>query len=165
MTRDIARTEALSTATLKGASAVSKTIVATAVDSGYRAAPAPKHAAMTSAFSQHRRVGGPARPENHVIVLFGATGDLARRKLLPGLFHLAATGLMPDRYQIIGSSRRAMTSEQFRDIARQAIAEFGLRKPTGEAWQAFQLALSFNTTGDAPLVAAIERAEQQIGGS
>src|SRR6266446_6270004 len=68
---------------------MSKTIVATAADSGFRAAPAPKHAAMTSASSRHRRVAGPARPENHVIVLFGATGDLARRKLLPGLFHLA----------------------------------------------------------------------------
>src|SRR6266700_2893358 len=168
MTRDIARTEALSTATLKGASAVSKTIVATAVDSGYRAAPAPKHAAMTSAFSQHRRVGGPARPENHVIVLFGATGDLARRKLLPGLFHLAAAGLMPDRYQIIGSSRGNLTGEQFRDLARQAIANFGISKPTGTAWHAFQRTLSFASAeraNAAPLTAAIERAERAIGGS
>ena len=39
-----------------------------------------------------------ACPDTHVIVVFGATGDLARRKLLPGLFHLAAAGLMPDRY-------------------------------------------------------------------
>jgi glucose-6-phosphate 1-dehydrogenase len=44
--------------------------------------------------------------------VFGATGDLARRKL-SGLFHLAAAGLMPDRYQIIGSSRTPMTDEQF----------------------------------------------------
>ena len=36
-------------------------------------------------------------PEDHVIVLFGATGDLARRKLLPGIFHLADAGLMPER--------------------------------------------------------------------
>jgi glucose-6-phosphate 1-dehydrogenase len=106
-----------------------------------------------------------ARPGNHIIVLFGATGDLARRKLLPGLYHLAVAGLMPDRYQIIGSSRRSLTGEQFRDLARQAIADFGLRKPAGEAWQAFQQALSFTITGDAPLAAAIERAEQQIGGS
>ena len=37
--------------------------------------------------------------DDHVIVIFGATGDLAKRKLLPGLFHLAATGLMPDDYR------------------------------------------------------------------
>ena len=39
-------------------------------------------------------------PDDHVIVLFGATGDLARRKLLPGLFHLHAAGLLPGGYRI-----------------------------------------------------------------
>src|SRR5271169_5017395 len=108
---------------------------------------------MTSASSRHRRVAGPARPENHVIVLFGATGDLARRKLLPGLFHLAAAGLMPDRYQIIGSSRRSLTDEQFRDLARQPIAKFGTVKPTGAAWEAFQRRLSF-ASADRPYLPA-----------
>ena len=41
-------------------------------------------------------------PDNHVIVLFGATGDLAKRKIIPGLFHLASAGLLPERYRIIG---------------------------------------------------------------
>ena len=141
---------------------MSKTIVATAAGRGFRAAPAPKHAAMTSASSRHRRVGGPARPENHVIVLFGATGDLARRKLLPGLFHLAAAGLMPDRYQIIGSSRRNLTDEQFRDLARQAIAKFGISKPTGAAWQAFQQTLSFASAEPAD-AGAQQRYDDVIG--
>ena len=39
----------------------------------------------------------PLTPEDHVIVLFGATGDLARRKLLPGLYRLDQAGLMPGR--------------------------------------------------------------------
>ena len=47
---------------------------------------------------------GSPRPDDHVIVLFGATGDLAKRKLLPGLFHLHAAGLLPHEYRIIGSS-------------------------------------------------------------
>ena len=64
---------------------------------------------LTSAPSRPSRVRGSApRPDDHVIVVFGATGDLARRKLLPGLFHLAAADLIPDRYQIIGSSRRSL---------------------------------------------------------
>jgi glucose-6-phosphate 1-dehydrogenase len=111
---------------------------------------------------------GGARPGNHVIVMFGATGDLARRKLLPGLFRLAAAGLMPGRYQIIGSSRRDLTSEQFRDLARQAVTEFGTGAPSGAAWQAFQQQLSFASAEPArtgPLVAAVERAEREIGGS
>jgi hypothetical protein len=147
MTRDIAPNRDLVHRTLKGASAMSKTILATAADSGFRTAPAAKQAAMTPASSRHRRAGGPARPENHVIALFGATGDLARRKLLPGLFHLAAAGLMPDGYQIIGSSRRNLTDEQFRDLARQTIAKFGISKSTGAAWQAFQETLSFRQRG------------------
>ena len=58
-------------------------------------------------------------------MLFGATGDLAKRKLLPGLFRPATAGLMPERYHVIGSSRRSTTDEQFRELARQAVAEFG----------------------------------------
>jgi glucose-6-phosphate 1-dehydrogenase len=108
------------------------------------------------------------RPGDHVIVMFGATGDLARRKLLPGLFHLAAAGLMPDRYQIIGSSRRAMTDDQFRDHAQQAIAEFGAHEPTGAPWQEFARKLSFASAVPGhtrSLVEAITAAERQIGGS
>jgi glucose-6-phosphate 1-dehydrogenase len=107
------------------------------------------------------------RPDGHVIVLFGATGDLARRKLLPGLYHLFAAGLLPEGCRIVGSARRALTGEQFREHARQPVAEFGTTKPAGEAWRAFARALSFGSAqpGDtAPLVAAIGRAEDELGG-
>ena len=117
---------------------------------------------MTPATSRRRRAGGSVpRPGNHVIVMFGATGDLAQRKLLPGLFHLAAAGLMPDKYQIIGSSRRDLTDDQFREHARQAITEFGMSKPTGAAWQTFQRRLGFASAQPGAtdsLAAAIERA-------
>jgi glucose-6-phosphate 1-dehydrogenase len=109
-----------------------------------------------------------SRPGDHVIVMFGATGDLAQRKLLPGLFRLAAADLMPDRYQIIGSSRRELTGEQFREHARQAIAEFGTAKPAGEAWEAFERRLSFASAEPGrtdALTAAVERAEREIGGT
>ena len=108
------------------------------------------------------------RQDNHVIVVSGVTGDLAHRKLLPGLFHLATAGLMPDRYQIIGVSPQDMTGEQFRELACQAIADFGTAKPTGAAWQAFQRRLSFASADPArtlSLVEAIAAAERQVGGS
>ncbi len=54
-----------------------------------------------------REAALPEHPDPHVIVLFGATGDLAKRKLLPGLFHLAAAGLLPQGYRIIGSAPAA----------------------------------------------------------
>src|SRR4051812_503012 len=55
---------------------------------------------------------GAAVPDPHVIVLFGALGDLSRRKLLPGLFHLERAGLMPQDYRILGTSRRGGTDDE-----------------------------------------------------
>lgn len=51
------------------------------------------------------------RPSNRVLVLFGATGDLAARKLFPGFFHLYREGLMPDDFRIIGSGRHSPGSD------------------------------------------------------
>jgi glucose-6-phosphate 1-dehydrogenase len=102
-----------------------------------------------------------------VIVLFGATGDLARRKLLPGLFRLAAAGLLPDRYRIVGTARSQGVSEaDFKEHARGAVAEFGTAKPTGSAWRTFEDALSFvvsDPDNPSPLVSAVHAAEKAIG--
>src|SRR4029450_2434155 len=68
--------------------------------------------------------GDVGTPDDHVIVLFGATGDLARRKLLPGLFRLGKAGLMPARYRIIGSGRSQLTDDEFRRHAKEAVNDF-----------------------------------------
>lgn len=112
----------------------------------------------------------PTRPDDHVIVLFGATGDLARRKLLPGLFHLAKAGLLPVNYRIVGSApgRFALTDDEFRRHAVAAVEEFGLSRPTGEKWREFEEKLSFGAAdpeAPGPLLAAVRAAEQSIGGS
>jgi glucose-6-phosphate 1-dehydrogenase len=110
------------------------------------------------------------RPDNHVIVIFGATGDLAKRKLLPGWFHLYAAGLLPHKFRIIGSAplSTAMTDEQFRAHARDAAAQFGTTKPVGEVWSEFEQNLSF-AAGQAghtkEIQTAVQQAEKQIGGS
>ena len=108
------------------------------------------------------------RPDDHVIVLFGATGDLAKRKLLPGLFHLAKSGLLPVGYRVIGSapSEFALTDEEFRAHAKAACAQFGLAKPNGAAWHEFESRLHFGAAdpdNPKPLVAAVLTAEQEIG--
>ncbi|MBS4753492.1 glucose-6-phosphate dehydrogenase [Nocardioides sp. zg-ZUI104] len=60
----------------------------------------------------------------HVLVLFGATGDLAARKLFPGLYHLAAAGRLPEHLRVIGSGRHSPGSdEEFRDQVREGLAE------------------------------------------
>ncbi|MCC7480936.1 MAG: glucose-6-phosphate dehydrogenase, partial [Hyphomicrobiales bacterium] len=55
------------------------------------------------------------------LIVFGATGDLAQRKLLPALFHRDVPGQIPPSARIIGSSRRAMTREAFRAFALASI--------------------------------------------
>jgi glucose-6-phosphate 1-dehydrogenase len=66
------------------------------------------------------------------LVIFGATGDLARRKLLPALYNLAHEGALPERFNLIGVSRRDMPDDDFRQFAREAIAEFSRRPPDPE---------------------------------
>nr|WP_275941339.1 glucose-6-phosphate dehydrogenase [Planosporangium flavigriseum] len=105
--------------------------------------------------------------DDHVIVLFGATGDLARRELIPGLFHLAKAGLLPPRYRIIGSARSTRTDDEFRQLAKDAVAEFGLAEPTGEAWDEFASSLSYGAatpTDSQPLLDAVAAAEKALGG-
>jgi glucose-6-phosphate 1-dehydrogenase len=110
-----------------------------------------------------------SRPENYVYVLFGATGDLAKRKLLPGLYHLFVAGLLPEKFRIIGSStqRFEWTDEDFAKHAKAAIDQFGNTKPAGAAWDEFASWLSFGAASPdnpAPLVSAVQAAEAAIGG-
>ncbi|MFY9509664.1 MAG: glucose-6-phosphate dehydrogenase [Rubrivivax sp.] len=106
---------------------------------------------------------GPRHPQ--VVLLFGATGDLARRKLLPGLFHLVSTGFIPG-CRIIGVSLDELSAEAFRSAARAAVDEF-FRRPVPDAdWQAFAALLDYVplSAGAAALHAAVAAAETALGG-
>ncbi len=106
---------------------------------------------------------GPRYP--HLVVLVGATGDLARRKLLPGLFHLASSGFIPG-CRIVGVSLDDLDAEGFRKFARAAIDEFSHRQVHEEAWTAFARTLDYVplSAGVDALKAAAERAEQTFTG-
>jgi glucose-6-phosphate 1-dehydrogenase len=106
---------------------------------------------------------GPRHPQ--VVVLVGATGDLARRKLLPGLFHLASVGFIPG-CRIIGVSLDELDVEGFRQSARSALEEFSTRKITDADWSLFAKSLDYvpMAAGAAALKTAVERAEQGFGG-
>ncbi|MCU1452830.1 MAG: zwf [Acidimicrobiales bacterium] len=108
------------------------------------------------------KLGAPLQP--HVIVLFGASGDLARRKLIPGLFHLEAAGLLPE-CRIVGTSLDDMDTEGFREVARGALDEFARHPVTDEAWTAFANSLSFTPTsgGANGLAKAVAAAEADLG--
>ncbi|GAP37437.1 glucose-6-phosphate dehydrogenase [Piscinibacter sakaiensis] len=105
---------------------------------------------------------GPRYPQ--VVVLFGATGDLARRKLISGLYHLASSGFIPG-CRVIGVSLDDLDADGFRAIARQALGDFSARKVSEADWQAFAAGLDYVplSAGAPALRAAVERAEQAIG--
>ena len=104
--------------------------------------------------------------EPHVIVLFGATGDLAARKLLPGLLHLSITGMMPD-YRIVGSSTSELSDEDFRHLARHACDQFATGKISLLQWANFEKRLTFvldHRPAPEALADAVAKAEEEIGG-
>jgi glucose-6-phosphate 1-dehydrogenase len=106
-------------------------------------------------------------PEDQVIVLFGATGDLARRKLLPGMFHLAQAGLMPERFRIVGAARGGLSDEEFRAMAHEAVDASGRRPASAEAWERFEQSLSYASVGDGldALGEAVAAAREELGPS
>lgn len=101
----------------------------------------------------------------HVIVLFGATGDLARRKLLPGLLHLRQAGLLPE-CQIVGTSLDDFGDDGFRQFARDAWSKFGHQDIPEKERAAFEKLLSYvpQSGGPGELTAVVERAEKALGG-
>ncbi len=87
-------------------------------------------------------------PKDQVIVLFGATGDLAKRKLLPGMYHLMRVGLMPERFRIIGAARRPLGDEEFRQLARDSVRGSSRKAGDAEAWERFAASLRFASVGE-----------------
>jgi glucose-6-phosphate 1-dehydrogenase len=86
------------------------------------------------------------------LVIFGASGDLTARKLVPALFRLATKRRLPDELRIVGVARTSLSHDAFRVRMKQAVEEFGERdaRPSGQsdAWQAFARRL-FYAPGDA----------------
>ena len=111
----------------------------------------------------------PRRPDDfaldpHVVVLFGATGDLAKRKLLPGLAYLDQSQLAPN-IEIVASSLEDLTREEFLELAKSAIDDFGTHKLSKEQWERFAETVDYVPQGAGPeaLAAAVAMAEEKLG--
>lgn len=73
-----------------------------------------------------------------VVVIFGVTGDLAHRKLVPALYNLSVDGLLPANFSLIGFARRDYTDESFRAEFKESVEKFSRRKPLQEdVWNEF----------------------------
>jgi glucose-6-phosphate 1-dehydrogenase len=96
------------------------------------------------------------------IVIFGASGDLTARKLIPALYHLYKEKQMPVTFRIIGFARREKTNEQWRDELRQALEQFSRTKPVeNEVWEIFATHL-FYCQGEFSYANAYRNLEQLL---
>ncbi|NHA68582.1 glucose-6-phosphate dehydrogenase [Phycicoccus flavus] len=99
------------------------------------------------------------------VILFGATGDLAKRKLIPGLLHLFQSKLLDD-LRVVGTSLDEMSREEFRDLAMDAVREFSTRDVGDADWREFAQRLDYVglEAGPGALHDAVLAAEEQLPG-
>ncbi len=99
-------------------------------------------------------------------VLFGATGDLAKRKLIPGLLHLFQSGLVDD-LRVVGTSLDDLNADAFRDLALVAIREHSTREMSDPDWHEFAKRLDYVPLSAGPIALreAVHRAEKQLPGT
>jgi glucose-6-phosphate 1-dehydrogenase len=100
----------------------------------------------------------------HVVVLFGATGDLARRKLIPGLAYLDQSKLAPN-IEIVATSLEDISRDDFLKLAKDAVEDFGTHKLSKEQWTRFAETVTYvpQSAGPEGLSAAVKEAEAKLG--
>jgi glucose-6-phosphate 1-dehydrogenase len=106
--------------------------------------------------------------EPTIFVLFGATGDLSKRLVLPAFYQLALQGLLPRQWLLVGNGRGDTTHEDFRKHVRDVLGEFG-PKPAKKEWKAFAERVLFaggGFTSDSPgsLLDVLAKARESLGG-
>src|SRR5215813_88835 len=73
-----------------------------------------------------------------VVIIFGASGDLTKRKLVPALYRLTQQRLLPAEFAIVGQARTPLSDEEFRDRMKNAVLQFSeARQVDDEVWQSF----------------------------
>lgn len=113
-------------------------------------------------------LGSASPPDSCAVVIFGASGDLTRRELLPSLFELCMKGLLPDAFAVIGVARAEMDDEQFRGRMRDVV--MGEVTCEDDDWRAFASRVLYVSTdagsgaeGYAALQSRLEQARAEFG--
>src|SRR6202047_4001048 len=70
-----------------------------------------------------------------VMVIFGASGDLTKRKLIPALYNLAKDNLLSKDFALVGVARNEMNTEEFRDMINKEIGDFATTKLDPQQWE------------------------------
>ena len=102
-------------------------------------------------------------------MIFGATGDLSHRKILPAIYNLAHAGALPERFNLVGTARTPMSDEQFREMAARAIREYSRQHPDEQVLERLLESSSYvsGSVDEDPLYDALagvlEEFEEQAG--
>ena len=117
---------------------------------------------MTQVERQYVKAAQATAP--HVVVLFGAAGDLAKRKLLPGMANLVLSSLAPD-IEIVGTSLEELDDDSYRAQAKAALDEFDRRRLSDAEWEDFASKLHYvpSSAGPDALARAVHEAEERLG--
>src|ERR1700751_4950525 len=99
-----------------------------------------------------------------VLVIFGASGDLTKRKLIPGLYNLACEGCMNPQFEVLGIGRTPMSSEEFRKKSGEAAAKSQETRDFSESgWKDFEARLHY-MVGDINDTKFYPRLRVRLGG-
>jgi glucose-6-phosphate 1-dehydrogenase len=127
-------------------------------------------ATQTSASTAGSSTGSSASPDPGptIFVLFGATGDLAKRMVLPAFYKLWLEHLLPEQWLLVGNGRGDVAHEDFRGHFRDSLEEFG-PKPKDDDWQQFSPNLyfaggGFNSDDPGSLLDNLAKAKEKLGG-
>jgi glucose-6-phosphate 1-dehydrogenase len=106
-------------------------------------------------------------PEPTIFILYGATGDLAHRLVLPAFYRLAIAGLLPADWRLIGNGRGDVSHEDFQERVRQSLEEFG-PKPSEGLWEEVRSRLcfaggGFDSSDPGSLLGLLKEAEDEMG--
>jgi glucose-6-phosphate 1-dehydrogenase len=88
----------------------------------------PERHPFLEGLSKHR--GAPPT----VVVIFGASGDLTARKLIPAIYNLSYDNLLPAEFHLVGYGRKPIPDEEFRSMAAKAIKDFSRRELDSDIW-------------------------------
>src|SRR5690349_18115752 len=93
-----------------------------------------------------RTKAGDAMPSASpcALVIFGASGDLAKRKLIPAIYEMVREKLLPEQFVLVGYARSPLTDQQYRDECRDAVQKFARTKPVDPAvWKKIEANIGY----------------------
>ncbi len=111
----------------------------------------------------------PRTPDPCALVIFGASGDLTRRKLLPAIYSLAVRDLLPEQLAIVGVARTQETDAKFRSRMKEAVREFGRDELDEKVWKRLAAGMHYMATdfaadrGEDELVALLAKLDRERG--